>query len=252
MGETTSISWTDATFNPWWGCTKVSPGCDHCYAETFDKRVGGDHWGAGKPRRTLSDNYWREPLKWNAKAANDGVMRKVFCASMADIFDEEAPEGQLSRLWELMDKTQNLIWQLLTKRPNGYLSKLPARFADSPRVWKGVTTEDQERYMLRWPLMQRLSGICWISYEPAIGPLQLTALKPPYPRWVVFGGESGHWYRRAEVVWAEGVLAECRQWGSAFFAKQMSALTPSTGKASIPSHLRIQEFPEVRGMGCTW
>jgi len=82
MGESTGISWTDATFNPVWGCTKVSPGCDHCYAETFDKRVGGNHWGKGAPRRLFGDAHWNEPLKWNKKAENEGRTLKVFCGSM--------------------------------------------------------------------------------------------------------------------------------------------------------------------------
>lgn len=252
MAETTSISWTDATFNPWWGCTKVSSGCDRCYAETFDKRVGGNHWGAGQPRRTFSDKHWAEPLKWDAKAAKSGIMLKVFCASMADIFDEEAPDGQLARLWELMDRTPNLVWQLLTKRPHGYKSKLPSRFSNSPRVWKGVTTENEETFLLRWPKMQDLAGVCWVSYEPAISAIDIEMLAPPYPKWIVFGGESGHGFRKCEQVWAEQLLSACRRHHIAFFAKQMSALTPNIGKSLIPAHLQIQEFPNVRGVGCEW
>src|ERR1035438_1812836 len=130
MGETTGISWTDATFNPWWGCTKVSPGCDHCYAETFDKRVFGvkAHWGKDAPRRLMSDHYWKDPIRWDKKAAKEGVKRKVFCASMADILDDDAPEGQRERLWDLIDQTPNLIWQLLTKRPQRYERYLPKDF----------------------------------------------------------------------------------------------------------------------------
>src|SRR5271167_714272 len=118
MGEKTAISWTDHTFNPWWGCTRVSPGCVNCYAETFDKRVFGAegvHWGPGKPRRTFGDKHWNEPLRWNKKAREAGVYRKVFCASMADIFDVEAPTGERERLWDLIRSTDCLIWQLLTK-----------------------------------------------------------------------------------------------------------------------------------------
>lgn len=241
MGEITGISWTDHTFNPWWGCTRVSPGCVNCYAETFDKRVGGDHWGPGKPRRTFSDKHWAEPLKWDAKAKLEGIRRKVFCASMADIFDAEAPEGQRERLWELIRKTDNLIWQLLTKRVEGY-EDLPGDLMCCPDVWKGFTAEDQQRYDERWPLMKRWPGVTWLSYEPAIGPL--TTFKVWHkPSWIVVGGESGNQRRPFEESWARNILMECRSHGIPFFMKQFGARTPAEGKALIPDSLNIQEFP---------
>ena len=247
MGETTGISWTDHTFNPWWGCTKVSPGCDHCYAETLDHRYGGEHWGKGRPRRLFGEKHWNEPLKWNRDALKTfGRPARVFCASMADIFDEEAPKQEQLRLWDLIDCTPNLIWQLLTKRPNGYLSKLPSRFLSNARVWKGVTCEDHPRYMLRWVKMQQLPGITWISYEPALTAIHPETLKPPYPAWWVFGGESGNSYRDCERRWADTILAHCKEWHSSFFMKQMSARTPREGKELIPIDLKIQDFPHVR------
>lgn len=241
MGEVTAISWTDHTFNPWWGCTRVSPGCVNCYAEIFDKRVGGDHWGPGKSRRTFSDKHWNEPLKWDAKAKRDGVQRKVFCASMADVFDAEAPEGQRERLWELIRKTESLIWQLLTKRVEGY-EELPGDLMCSPHVWKGFTAEDQERYDERWHSMKRWPGLTWCSYEPAIGPLTMFKVWHK-PNWMVVGGESGNGRRPFEVAWAENILRECRAHDIAFFMKQFGARTPAEGKALIPGYLRIQEFP---------
>lgn len=93
------------TFNPVWGCTKVSPGCDKCYAESFDKRVGGHHWGKGMPRRTFGDAHWGEPLKWNRDAQKSGVKSKVFCGSMCDVMDDEWPDGVRERLWDLIDQT---------------------------------------------------------------------------------------------------------------------------------------------------
>lgn len=234
MGEVTGISWTDHTFNPWWGCTKVSPGCANCYAETFDKRVGGDHWGVGKPRRVFSDKHWREPLKWAGR---------VFCASMADVFDVEAPEGQRERLWELIRATPNLTWQLLTKRVDGYLTMLPADLMTEPRIWKGFTAEDQERYDERWDVMRRLSGLKWVSYEPALGPLTMYKVLAK-PDWIVFGGESGPKHRQCERAWADRLLAECRSYDIPFFMKQMSARTPTQGKELIPADLLIRQFPE--------
>jgi protein gp37 len=241
MGEKTSISWTDHTFNPWHGCTRVSPGCVNCYAETFDKRVGGDHWGPGKPRREFGIKHWNEPLKWDAKAAAGEFGRKVFCASMADIFDVEAPEGQRERLWELIRGTPNLIWQLLTKRVEGY-EAMPLDILENFSVWKGFTAEDQERYDERWHQMKRWPGITWCSYEPAIGPL--TTFKVWHkPNWFVFGGESGNGRRPCEEAWARNLLKECRDRNIPFFMKQMSARTPDEGKALIPPDLMIQEFP---------
>src|SRR5882762_9757042 len=102
MGKNSSIEWTDHTFNPWWGCTKVSPGCKHCYAEAFARRIGNDIWGAQAERRFFGDAHWREPLKWNVEAARAGVRRRVFCASMADVFENRAELAPLrERLWRL-------------------------------------------------------------------------------------------------------------------------------------------------------
>lgn len=245
MGESTSISWTDHTFNPWWGCTRVSPGCENCYAETFDKRVGGDHWGPGKPRRVFSDKHWLEPLKWDAKAAKDGVVRKMFCASMADIFDAEAPEGQRDRLWDLCRKTPHLVKQLLTKRAEGYARYLPDDLMLDPLIWKGVTAENQEWFEKRWPYVACLPGVRWISYEPALGPLLLDdredAMKRP--DWIVCGGESGNGFRPINEDWARDLRQFCSAFGIKFFMKQMSARTPKAAAQLIPVDMLVREFP---------
>lgn len=241
MSEFTGISWTDATFNPWWGCTRVSPGCERCYAETFDKRVGGDHWGPGKPRRLMSEHYWNDPLRWDKKAAKAGKPLKVFCASMADVFDVEAPDGQRERLWELIRSTPNLVWQLLTKRVEGY-STVPADLLDNPRVWKGFTGEDQRRYDERWEFMRRLPGVVWWSYEPALSEVTMYKIWAK-PHWVVFGGESGPKFRACDQAWAIKNKAECESHGIPWFMKQMSARTPSEGKLLIPEWLKVQNFP---------
>jgi protein gp37 len=107
MGQHSRIEWTDHTFNPCWGCTKISPGCDHCYAHAWDRRLGGAHWGATAPRRVMSDAYWRQPRRWNATSHPEGRPWRVFCASMADVFDKEAPPGQRERLWALIRATPN-------------------------------------------------------------------------------------------------------------------------------------------------
>lgn len=259
MGKVTGISWTDHTFNPWWGCTKVSPGCDNCYAEAFDKRVGGSHWGKGEPRRTFGDKHWNEPLRWNAAAFKDGLQRKVFCASMADIMDDEAPEGLRNRLWRLIDSTPNLLWQLLTKRPQRYAKYLPQSFPLG-NVILGMTGEDQPNYDLRAPITKEAARsrnlLWWVSYEPALGPLAMRceyceAFRPMahgldicgYPDWIVFGGESGAHRRECKTEWADHLLNQCLKTGTKFFMKQMGGLTPVEGKAAIPPELMIQEFP---------
>lgn len=245
MGEHTGISWTDHTFNPWWGCTVVSPGCDHCYAETFDKRVGGEHWGKGVPRREFGEKHWNEPLKWNEAARKAGVIRKVFCASMADVMDDEAPAGARERLWELIDATPYLIWQLLTKRPHRYDRYLPKQFKHD-NVWLGTTCENQHYYDIRWPILlrSRIETVTWISYEPAIGPLTLTGF-PMWPRWVIFGGESGAGRRLCNPEWARSLRDEIDNFNPyvALFVKQMGGRTPNDGKAAIPQDLMIQQFP---------
>jgi protein gp37 len=118
MAEKTGITWTDHTFNPWWGCVKVSPGCDNCYAESDAHRYGHDVWGKDAERRFFGEKHWNEPKKWNQKAAKDGVRRRVFCASMADVFeDNDSLWAERTKLFRLIDETPNLDWLLLTKRP---------------------------------------------------------------------------------------------------------------------------------------
>lgn len=152
MGEETAISWTDHTFNPWIGCTKVSAECDNCYAEATDKRFNeGKHWGAGAPRRMLSESYWKHPHRWNVQAEKDGVRRRVFCASQADVFERRDDLGSLlpdlrGRLFSLISSTPHLDWLLLSKRPENMREMLPWLNVDGtqmgepwPNVWLGTT-----------------------------------------------------------------------------------------------------------------
>lgn len=118
MGKNSRIEWTDHTFNPWWGCTKVSEACKNCYAEAWSKRVGQQVWGPQAERRFFGERHWLEPLKWNADAAAHGKRLRVFCASMADVFeDRRSLDPWRSKLWELIEATPQLDWLLLTKRP---------------------------------------------------------------------------------------------------------------------------------------
>ena len=139
MGEVTKIEWCDHTFNPWIGCTKVSPGCAHCYAARQNehwKWVEG--WGPGTPRRITSEANWRQLRKWNDKAILASERRRVFVASLADVFDGEAPAGARERLWAEIDACPNLEFLLLTKRPENWEAMLPADWLAAWRLMFGL------------------------------------------------------------------------------------------------------------------
>ena len=182
MGEKTEISWCDATFNPWWGCIKVSEGCEHCYAETFAKRTGHSIWGpaATTQRRTFGDKHWQEPLKWHAEAAKAGERRRVFCASMADVF-EAHPQLHTERalLWTLIGQTPALDWLLLTKRPENIADMVPSwwrTFGSWPdNVWLGTTVENQGAAEKRIPILLSIPArVRFLSCEPLLGELDLS------------------------------------------------------------------------------
>jgi protein gp37 len=188
MGEHTEISWTHHTFNPWWGCLKVSAACEHCYAETWAKRTGHDVWGPGR-RRFFGDKHWSDPLKWNRKAAAAGERRRVFCASMCDVFEElpddhpdqnEMYKARL-RLWDLIGETPQLDWLLLTKRPQNIVKHAPWRTHFLKNVWLGTTCENQETADERIPhLIAADAAVRFVSCEPLVGPVDLDPLRCVY------------------------------------------------------------------------
>jgi protein gp37 len=220
-------------------------GCDNCYAETLNHRWGSDNWGKGKPRRVTSDVNWRQPIAWNKSAQAAGRIDKVFCASLADVMDDEAPEGARERLWELIDKTPNLIWQLLTKRPHRYGKYLPATFKHD-NVWLGSSAENQHYYDIRWPILCEIGVVygltTFISYEPALGSLTLRN-HPAQPDWIIMGGESGNKRRPMSTEWMADLKTECEEYGVSLWTKQMSARTPEEGADLIPAELLTRKFP---------
>ncbi len=189
MGEVSKIAWTDATFNPWWGCTRVSPGCENCYAENFAHRFG-TQWGVGADRRFFGDKHWNEPLKWNAQAEKAGVPKRVFCASMADVFEDRRElDGPRERLWKLIEATPSLDWLLLSKRPENMGRMLPKGWLDNPfnNVWLGTTVEDQKRAEDRIEhLIQVPAQVRFLSCEPL---LEEVDLDPPRCQHCYDGGE---------------------------------------------------------------
>ncbi|MDE2096945.1 MAG: phage Gp37/Gp68 family protein [Patescibacteria group bacterium] len=251
----TTIEWADYTFNPWWGCTHVGPGCDHCYAETWARRFGVQ-WGPGQPRRPASEKYWKQPRAWALKAKREGRKRRVFCASMADVFDLEAPEGARERLWPLIEETAPYLdWLLLTKRSGNAAKLLPPEIAEL--VWLGATVCNQEEANRDIPkLLATPAAVRFLSAEPLLGEIKLEKgwlppkglweeLRSPiegsarrindarrngwtWLDWVIVGGESGPRARPMHPDWVRGLRDQCQAAGVAFFFKQWGAWYPAT------------------------
>jgi protein gp37 len=178
VGEKSKISWTDATFNPWWGCTKVSAGCENCYA-IRDSARWGQWFGPGNPRRVMSEHYWNEPMRWNKKAKAEGKRKRVFCGSMCDIC-EDRPEllESRKRLQGLIEQTPNLFWMLLTKRPENF-----GMFSwDSwpSNVMAMTTTENETQARRRIPMLLKVKAAHGISAEPLLAAINLRAWISPF------------------------------------------------------------------------
>lgn len=263
MGETTAIAWADHTFNTHWGCTKIeAPGdepseCDHCYAETLSIRFGYSDtgskqriWGADAPRRRLSDAYWRDPLKWDRLAREAGRQELVFCASMADVFEaRDDLDDVRARLYELIDQTPNLIWMLLTKRPEQVLPRVPPRWIGleqtpegliqidpahlvPPRyispsewyaaarrpeakaawpanVWVGTSAGTQRSLLRVQRLIQIPAPVLFVSCEPLFERVTFTDEQLERIGWVIAGGESGPGHRPMLTSWARHLRDQC-------------------------------------------
>lgn len=230
MGKNSSIEWTHHTFNPWWGCAKVSPACKHCYAESWAKRVGQAVWGVESPRRFFSDAHWRDPLRWQAEAEKAQLTPRVFCASMADVFeDREDLVEHRARLFRLIERTPRLQWLLLTKRPEhaARLSRVAGWKGDWPRnVWAGTTVENQEYAEERIPhLIGLRARVRFLSCEPLLGPVDLRQWLTSLD-WVIAGGESGGKSRPMAAAWPAGVRDQCVKAGVAFHFKQWGDWAP--------------------------
>lgn len=287
MGEVTNIEWCDATMNAWEGCTKVSPGCDNCYAEQRNKRFhGGSHWGVGATRLVRSDSYRQGPENWNrdhdAFFSLHGRRRRVFCSSLADVFDNEAPGGQRERLWNLIRKTPNLDWLLLTKRVGNVKGMLPDDWGECwSNVWLGATIVNQDeadRDIIK--LLNIPAHIRFLSMEPLLGEVDLTKeylaarMGGEYPfkavpreyrtslldrlDWVIVGGESGPSARPFVLEHAKTIVQDCKSAGVPVFVKQLGArptngegvahaITDKKGKRmdEWPEELRVREFPNT-------
>ena len=232
MAKDSKIEWTHHTFNPWWGCSKVSPACKHCYAETWAKRVGSKVWGAKAPRRFFTDNHWKEPLKWNREAQSLGERRRVFCASMADVFERRSElHPWRERLWELIDRTPMLDWLLLTKRPHNISYMVPWAKQWPENVWIGATVENQTWAEKRLPTLLKIPAkIRFLSCEPLLSNLDLSAFvdKPEYHPidWIIAGGESGAYSRPMNPEWVRNLRNQSNEANIAFHFKQWGHWAP--------------------------
>src|SRR5437016_3177894 len=192
MGSVTRIEWCDHTFNPWWGCTQVSPLCDHCYAMMLDARWHRrEHWGVRAPRRTFEDAHWRQPMRWNSAAQAAGLRRRVFCASMADVFDNEVDQALRDRLWCVIRDTPQLDWVVLTKRIGNAERMLPPDWGGGyPNVWL-IISVDQVAIERDAPRLLDIPAVVHgLSIQPQLAPVRLGPLAP-HLQWVINGGESG-------------------------------------------------------------
>lgn len=252
MGQNSKIEWTHHTFNPWWGCVKVSPACKHCYAETWAQRLGLELWGGKRTeRRFFSDAHWKEPLKWNAEAQRLRARRRVFCASMADVFEDRTDlEPWRARLWPLIEQTPYLDWLLLTKRPEHVAESVPWGARWPRNVWLGTTVENQEYALERIPIIAKLpAAVRFVSCEPLLGPLKLGRwLKPAEAgtgiNWVIAGGESGHHSRPMNPLWVEDLRDQCVERDVDFHFKQWGHWGPES-----PSDRRAVMTVELPGRG---
>jgi protein gp37 len=270
MGKNTTIGWTDSTWNPWWGCTEVSPACDNCYAHVLSKRFGKAEWGVGKERLRSSARVWNEPFTWDHAAAKAGVPQKVFVASMSDFFDNEVDPSWRAEAWEVIRQTKWLRWQILTKRIGNVEKMLPVPWVPNSYNHVGImaTIANQEEANRDLPkllaLKERLN-LAWVgvSVEPMLGPVDLGAWlhwqQSARLDWVICGGESGKGdaIRTFEMSDAYDLIQQCKRAGVACFVKQMGTKPVLHGdevnfkhwKGEAPEEwpaiFRVQEFPHA-------
>jgi len=266
VGKTTGIAWTRSSWNPWIGCTKVSPGCDACYAEAPDARYrwqGTTHWGPGVPRMRTSVSNWKQPLAWNKKAAVNGERWTVF-PSLCDPFDNEVPDAWRLDLFSLIAHTPHLTWLLLTKRIGNVPKMLSgdslAFEAMQRNVWLGASVVNQEEADRDIPkLLAVPAANRFVSYEPALGPIEFhpdwltcpggteyghgfnrttvhagCCEKHARLHWVIAGGESGPHARPAHPDWFRSARDQCAAAGVPFFFKQWGEWAPPIAEDGVP------------------
>lgn len=270
MAEFSKIAWTTHTHNHWEGCTKVGPGCDGCYAAARNDRFhAGVNWGPGAPRRLTSIQNRNRPRRWQREAEAAGVRVRVFCSSLADVFDNEVPVEWRMELYRLIYETPNLDWILVTKRV-GNVAKMLGGMVFPKNVIVVATIVNQDEADRDMPKLEKLKADgcvtkIGVSYEPALGPVEWLPWLANLD-WLIVGGEStqgSHKARQFQLEWASRAINETRGTGCAVFIKQLGSnpvfdvndeLTKFTvsDKAGAdtdewPEFMRVREFPVIGG-----
>ena len=247
MGAKSAIEWTDATWNPVTGCTKITRGCDHCYAERFAERFRGT---PGHPFKDGFDLKLRperlfQPLSWKRP-------RRVFVNSMSDLFHKEIPATFIDRVFDTMEATDRHIFQVLTKRSSLMMTYLRRRYgsrAAPQHIWCGVSVEDHTattriRHLRQTPISTR-----FLSIEPLLGPIGNVDLEGI--AWVIVGGESGPKARPMQLAWVIDIRDRCKREGVPFFFKQWGGRTPKSG-GRLLEEVEHNAMPIYPGEGGAW
>ena len=286
MAENSAIEWTHHTFNPWVGCTKVGPGCDNCYASDLATVRLGVKWGPGAERRHTAASTWRQPRSWNRKAEAAGVRYRVFCASLADVFDNEVPAEWRAELFQLIRETPHLDWLLVTKRIGNAARMAQAAGGFPGNVWLGATVVNQaeaDRDVVKL-LTTEGPRFHFLSIEPLLGPLELyppaddtyqmlsewygpdgfdetgsqprvTRRRDLFPKidWVIVGGESGPRARPMHPDWARSLRDQCAAAGVPFLFKQWGEFVPIFDReVEDPDWRNCGRWEHAHPKGCWW
>lgn len=232
MAENSAISWTRHTWNPWMGCTKVSPACDGCYAEALmDKRYGKVQWG-NAPRVRTGAHTWNDPFRWQRRAEKDGDRPFVFCASLADIFDNQVDPQWRADAFDVMRRTPRLVYLLLTKRPQNIVRLADAAGGLPGNAAIGTTVEDQKRSDINLSALQVAKIevrplFTFGSFEPLLGPIVIPLAF--MPDWIITGGETdqgGHLSRPTHPEWFRSLRDQAAAAGVPFHHKQNGEWVP--------------------------
>lgn len=229
MAGATAIEWTDVTWNPVTGCTKISAGCDHCYAERFSERFRGV---SGHPFErgfdlTLRPERVVQPLRWKSP-------RMIFVNSMSDLFHKEVPFHFVDRVFDTMEEADWHTFQILTKRSSRMRDYVNRRYADSAaplHIWFGTSVEDRTRRSRIRHMQKTNASIRFLSVEPLIGPMGAIDLQGI--SWVIVGGESGPRARPMHPDWVREIRDQCSEVGVAFFFKQWGGIRPKSGGRTL-------------------
>jgi protein gp37 len=240
VAETSEIEWTDATWNPTTGCTKVSKGCDNCYAERLSERFRGVK---GHPYEQGFDlKLWRSrlylPLFWKRP-------RRIFVNSMSDLFHKDIPHEFITEVFGTMELADWHTYQVLTKRSSLLRNYINKRFTDTPvpsHIWLGVSVEDKAALPRVEHLRQTNASVRFLSVEPLLGPVGRINLDGIH--WVIVGGESGPGFRAIDADWVREIRDQCIDAGVALFFKQWGGMRPKTG-GNVLDGRRWQQYPRI-------